>query len=374
MNIKGRIDILTKWFIKGWVYEGFTSKPLEVFVYHQEKLICTEVASIHRVGLRQKKLHKTGKCGFEIYIGNKIGIKDGDKITVKVANSKNETVQIKEQIFSDTSTQKKYSKNKDSFLIVGMGKSGTTAITYKIASALDKPKVNFEPGKHKGLLDLKLHRKITSQTPVITKSLFGKKLNVNFGAISKIYDRKIWIIRDPRDQLISIMLYQWFKGHQPDKLKFEKAHKLVQQKEKQPQAVSLKEICALSVNLDNLKKNTLNHYSSMINIFENIKNEWYIFKYEDLIKENFNELEAYLGFEIAKQEVELPDRFKRVARTKNYGNWRNWFTPEDVVFFKPIYQEILEYCNLDTDWQLNPSPTLAPEKGSLYMEKIFYGE
>jgi len=372
MSVKGRVDVLTKWWVKGWVYEKFDSEPLSISIYNNEKLVCADVASIHRAGLQRKGLHQTGNCGFEIYIGNKTSFKKGDKITIKATDSENNIVPIKEQIFEQKPTTQTRRNKKDTFLVVGMGKSGTTAITYKIANTLNDPVINFEPGKHKGLLDVGLHKKITIKTPVITKSLFGKNLNVNFGAISHLYDRKIWIIRDPRDQLISIMLYQWFKGHKPNESKFKEALRLVRQKEQNPHAVSIKEIWALSANMGNFRENAHNHYLSIINIFENIKDNWFIFKYEDLIKENFGELETYLGFAIPQKEAELPDRFKRVARSKNYGNWKNWFTPDDVEFFKPIYQEILKYCGFDNDWELNASPVLDPEKGSLYMEKIFH--
>ena len=98
-------------------------------------------------------------------------------------------------------------------LIAGLAKSGTTILTYRVASCYDKPKVFFEPGKAKSLHDISIHREIINlpREIVITKSLFSPQHPSSANQIGDLYDKKIWIYRDPRDWIISRFFYQWRK-------------------------------------------------------------------------------------------------------------------------------------------------------------------
>jgi len=84
------------------------------------------------------------------------------------------------------------------------------------------------------------------------------------------------------------------------------------------------------------------------------------------------EINQYLGFKI-KKNVVLPQKFKRIARTKTFGNWRQWFTPEDVSYFKKVYNPYLEVMGYDKeDWNLVASEKLDSKTSSEYMKQLFY--
>lgn len=53
---------------------------------------------------------------------------------------------------------------------------------------------------------------------------------------------------------------------------------------------------------------------------------------------NFDGLNQYLGFQ-AGEEAEFPTSTgkAKVVRKKAVGDWRHWFTEEDVELFKPSY-------------------------------------
>ena len=69
--------------------------------------------------------------------------------------------------------------------------------------------------------------------------------------------------------------------------------------------------------------------------------------------------------------VVVPDEHRRVARTRGYGNWRRWFTEEDVEFFRPVISEFLDIMGYDpSDWELTPVDRLPAEEGSGYMERL----
>ena len=113
-------------------------------------------------------------------------------------------------------------------------------------------------------------------------------------------------------------------------------------------------------------------YQAAHDFFKSLGKEWFIFKYEDMISKNFSALNEYLGFEI-NDDAEIPTTTKKtkVARKKAMGDWRHWYTEEDVKLFKPAllpYLKLIGY-NCD-DWALSPNPEIKPQYSSLYMENL----
>jgi hypothetical protein len=169
--------------------------------------------------------------------------------------------------------------------------------------------------------------------------------------------------------MISEFFYCWYKAHNPDKKLFYKALKMVEQKEKNPSAVPFHEILYLR---PEFKEGRYNKWiEKLVEQFKKLPEGWFLLRYEDFIDEKYDDLNAYLGKEL-KAQSKVPSRLNRVVRTKKYGNWRRWFTEEDVKYFKPIYKEFLDKLGYDgEDWELTPCDTLPAEEGSKYMRKIF---
>lgn len=61
---------------------------------------------------------------------------------------------------------------------------------------------------------------------------------------------------------------------------------------------------------------------------------------------------------------------ERVVRTKSYGNWRDWLTTEDVEYLRPSLQLYLDRYYRETDWELNPSPSIPAKYASGYVEQV----
>jgi hypothetical protein len=113
-------------------------------------------------------------------------------------------------------------------------------------------------------------------------------------------------------------------------------------------------------------------YQRMGDFVKSLGSEWFIFKYEDMIEKNYNGLQEYLGFEI-KDEAEIPTTTKKakVARKKAYGDWRHWYTGEDLDLFKPAYLPYMELVGYDCDdWTLSPNPVIEPEYSSIYIKEL----
>jgi hypothetical protein len=101
----------------------------------------------------------------------------------------------------------------------------------------------------------------------------------------------------------------------------------------------------------------------MHDFVKSLGSEWFIFKYEDMIEKNFDALNEYLGLTTTKKS--------KVARKKAMGDWRQWYTEEDVELFKPVYKPYMELIGYDCDdWTLSPEPIIEPDFSSAYIKRL----
>jgi len=259
-------------------------------------------------------------------------------------------------------------------LIYGQPKSGTTALTYKIANALgNSTQVIFEPKSR--------NREIETGENIVTKCLFGLPPHpVTPYEIMEYsdYDKKIWIGRDPRDIFISGFLYRWYHRHKPNEKAFNRVLERVKLKEKNCKSIPFYLLHRYrtdgkALSPEELKLCHQKISKALSDFIKDLDSGWFILKYEDMVDGNFVKLNQYLGFNV-RDEAEVPEKLTRVARSKSYGNWRMWFTKEDVEFYRDLYTEYMQLMNYDiNDWEILDNETLPPELGSEYMKKLFFG-
>ena len=259
-------------------------------------------------------------------------------------------------------------------LILGHGKSGTTVFLYKVAAGLPgcHAFAGGDPGKHLGDYENAVYKHTYKERKGRTFEIYLEHANeVN-------YDRKIWVARDPRDIAISEMLYRWHKGHRGQKEQYQAHLKLVKKKEQEPASVPLHVLCRYigqktwPMTKEEVIAREKFRYQRMHEFVKSLGNEWFVFRYEDMIEKNFDMLNEYLGFEI-KDDAEIPLTTKKskVARKKAYGDWRQWFTEEDVNLYKPVYTPYMNLIGYDcNDWALSTEPAIDPEFSSLYIERL----
>jgi hypothetical protein len=259
-------------------------------------------------------------------------------------------------------------------LILGHGKSGTTIFVFKVAAGLPNCQAfsGGDPVKNLGDFENAVYK----HTYNVRK---GRNFDL-FGDYSKeiSFDRKIWMARDPRDVAVSEMLYRWHKGHKGSKKQFQEHLAMVLEKEMDPKSVPFHVVCRYSshgnwpITTDEVIEKLRSRYETTHNFVKSLGAEWFIFKYEDMIFKNYDALHEYLGFEI-DDDAQIPSttKKKKVARKKAMGDWRHWFTEEDVELFKPAllpYMESIGYdCN---DWALDPNPEIDPQVSSLYIKGL----
>ena len=258
--------------------------------------------------------------------------------------------------------------------ILGRGKSGTTALLFKMAGGLPNCQAfsGGRPGTHGTDYENAIYKHTYSERKGKTFDVYEQHI------AGENYDRKIWMARDPRDSAVSRMLYRWHKGHKGSGKQYRAHLELVRKKEKDPRSVPFYTLLSYIARngwrlpKEEMVENERVRYQRMRDYVASLGNEWFIFKYEDMIEKNFDALNEYLGFEI-KDDAEIPTTTKKskVARKKAYGDWRHWFTEEDVELFKPAYLPYMETIGYDCDdWTIDPNPVIEPEFSSLYMEEL----
>ncbi|UCF93505.1 MAG: hypothetical protein JSW39_04905 [Desulfobacterales bacterium] len=257
-------------------------------------------------------------------------------------------------------------------LILGLGKSGTTALVYKVASGLPHCHAfsGGKPGKYVGNYENAVYKHTYNERKGKTFELYKQHLE------QEHYDRKIWMARDPRDAAVSRMLYRWHRGYLGRKKQYAAHLDLVEKKEKDPRSIPFYEICRYighnrwPMTVEEVVEEERARYRQMHDFVKTLGEGWFLFTYESLVNKNFDALHKYLGFEI-KEETEVPKSYGKVVRKKSVGDWRHWFTEKDIPLFKPAYLPYMELIGYDGhDWALSPNPVIEPEYSSQYMQNL----
>jgi hypothetical protein len=258
--------------------------------------------------------------------------------------------------------------------ILGTGKSGTTALLYKVAGGLPNCQAfsGGRPGKYVGNYENAVYKHTYDERK-------GKKFELYDDHLKhEHYDRKIWMARDPRDAAVSRMLYRWHRGYMGHRQQFKAQFDLVLKKEQDPGSVSFMEICQNTgynewprTNESIVEEERL-RYQNMTDFVSRLGPDWFLFRFEDMVDKNTGAFNAYLGFQMEDdKEVPVSTGKAKVVRKKAYGDWRHWFTEEDVELLRPAYLPYMEAIGYDCDdWALNPKPMIEPQFSSEYMKGL----
>lgn len=259
-------------------------------------------------------------------------------------------------------------------LILGVGKSGTTALLYKVAEGLPNCQAfsGGMPGKHVGKYENAVYKHTYEERKGKTFDLYRQHVS------QEDYDRKVWMARDPRDSAVSRMLYRWHKGYRGNKKQYEAHLNLVLQKEKDPGSVPFHVVCRYTghngwpMTTEQVVEAERVRCERMAEFVKSLDDDWFLFKFEDMVDANYERLDEFLGFRVGR-DTEVPESTgkAKVIRKKAYGDWRHWFTEEDVELFKPAFLPYMEVIGYDCDdWALSPNPVIEPEFSSRYMMKL----
>ena len=264
-------------------------------------------------------------------------------------------------------------------LVFGQGKSGTTVISKAIQHSLPGAAYLMEPKSEEAISS-------NAARHQVVKILYGQWKS-NLAGLTRIlrhesttrFDRIVKIIRDPRDQAISFLLYNFYSNAQDKRASDEQLLEIIalfREKEQRPTAISFTDLCA-GVNRilrwNGFLSSWLLTESGLVanrdywNYLTSFQEFGYLMKYETFMEGDVTGLESYLRVKLSpNREV---GEFGRTKRSASWGNWREFFTPEDVELLRPLTGDLLNEMGYP-DWQLQPVEHLNPEHFSGYLVKL----
>lgn len=266
-------------------------------------------------------------------------------------------------------------------VIAGWGRSGTTALFFRLKQAMPQGTVFlFEPREYPDG-EIQPADNVLAKILILGKKIFSFETKdwldnrLDYDRFSN-FDKKILLVRDPRDRLISGLLYSiWNAARIQDEKRFREYAQALERKERDPGAVSVTELMVYRGKLS-APEETLNAWVERLKVqfgcclrFHDQYPDYFLFRYEDMIGDRFDELEKYLGLTI-RGKVAVEKNYARVARAKQTGDWRNWFLKEDVELFRPVFDEFMRRYGYQDDWVVNSPSVIRPEHASIFVKNL----
>ena len=250
-------------------------------------------------------------------------------------------------------------------LILGEAKSGTTMLFQRVSEARDTPfeQRYFEPDDLEAL-DL-------SAPELVVKKLMAALRPSERGRLLD-FDRRVLLVRDPRDRLVSWMLYDIHgHGRDLDDEALERYLDLLRRKEADPAGIPFIRLTHAYWRLTGVDLLTSLARSSgrMADLLGRYKDLFHLVHYEQLIAGDTGALEAISGSTPCRPPM-WPPISSGWCAPRATGDWRHWFTRSDLQWLRPMVQSTLRRLEYSREWDLADDPAIDPEHASLYVERL----
>lgn len=258
-------------------------------------------------------------------------------------------------------------------LVIGKAKTGTTVVSKAIEHSLPDARYYLEPRD----LRFAYSSSFSEGTNNVVKILFEPWANRPHLAAALVYnetpakfDRIVAIVRDPRDQLISLIHFYidtvvWKNGL--DREKLDRWIGVLAEKERRPSALSMMDVInrfreIYDVDIFKIGLQTRRYLRFLINHRKRL----YILKYEDFVSRKISGLEDYLGFKLSeRRDVGGLDH---TPRTLSFNNWKAYMLPSDIEPVRNAFSDYMSMFGYD-DWELAPVERLDTATGSAYTRR-----
>lgn len=264
-------------------------------------------------------------------------------------------------------------------IVAGLAKTGTTGLytTVKrsLCESVGDPVCLFEPKNIKPIEHYfkEIRKKSVdsfSERPLLCKVMLKKEFFEKPHILDK-FDKKIMIVRDPRDRLLSMLLFKALSRPKSVEKSIPEFINLLEEKENNPSSMSFVELCEkvkqLGMGEINIKKSIelLEFQNEMI-----CKHGFHKVFYEEFVDGNTQGLQDYLG--LGKINNESQSKWlQHIERSKGHGEWRNWFTHKDIIQLAPLLDEAISHTGYSNNWDIFKDQEINPESSSKYIKKKF---
>lgn len=257
-----------------------------------------------------------------------------------------------------------------SILIVGPGKSGTTALYYAIKQSAEQHFARpfaglFEP------------REVAALTafaqPWCVVKMLQERLPPTELAKTASYEKRIAILRDPRDNLISRLTWWCWSLLKPDDTAGrDTVMAMLERKQANPAAMSVRSMFDMIERLSGRPGAAKGARRVSVRAIELLDAPvpFLGLRYEDFVTGRLGALSAYLGFDVSPSPV-LGEEHRHLRRTGGHGDWKNWFTQEDIAYFVTPLREAYERLGYDPNEAIPAGQHIAPDTASGFVQAQF---
>jgi len=249
-------------------------------------------------------------------------------------------------------------------LVLGIAKSGTSALFNVVREGLEKKKggcIKYVYEPFLGGSEDELSKDIKLTKFVVGELRSTRKPSATF---LDQHEQIVFIFRDPRDLLVSVLIYLCKIMSRYGTQNAEKsiqAIELICEKIKNPRGISFRDTFEKSMLLilgsadaDHAKNtnwhNVLADIPIFLSLFKQYKHKSIALKYEDFVADKLKPVEEFLDLELHYKKLLSDERGGgNFARDGSPGNWKQWFTPEDTAY----YRELLSPWSQDLPYDLN---------------------
>jgi hypothetical protein len=258
----------------------------------------------------------------------------------------------------------------DNVLIAGIGKTGTTALYAAVkrgarAAGVD-PACLFEPSSGIALGALLCHR---PEQPVLTK-IMVHRLSES-GVDYDDFPHRLMLVRDPRDVIISRLLFRPLTRGAVAEVPPETLEQFVaalEAKERDPASWSVRALDELADELGIGAGNEAGLVRSLNLKRELIaRHDFTVVRYEDLVDGELGHLEAQLGVPLGDTSEGTSGWLSHISRSKSYGAWRQWFLPDDVEHYDRLFADYLDAFSYPRGAVLPDEVHIEPATASEYV-------
>lgn len=257
-----------------------------------------------------------------------------------------------------------------SILILGAGKTGTTGLYHSIKGALDPDEgfyLLFEPTRSEPFRAL---AKYAPDRPILTKVMIHRATSCQLDEVP--FTHRILVVRDPRDVMVSRLLFRPLirrAVRDAEAANLQRFLDALREKEADPASWSLRALHELADELG-LGSSSFGPFVTTLDdtVHADQQGAYFASRYEDFVDGKLGDLSAYLGRDVVNREAGEDSWLSHIIRSKGWGDWRHWFTADDLEFFRPRFERYMDHFGY-TDWSLAIDPVIDPAKSSEFISR-----
>ncbi|HSJ45210.1 MAG TPA: hypothetical protein VK923_11070 [Euzebyales bacterium] len=255
----------------------------------------------------------------------------------------------------------------DNILILGLAKTGSTGLYNNVKAALAAAGHDyyclFEPTRPDQLDSI--HR-YAPTLPLLTKVMIAREPHLRLRY--DLFPRRMTLLRDPRDMIVSFLLVRPFIRADVPWEQVEPFVEAIRAKERDPASSSVQDLHRLADDLG-LASYRLERVVEFM--------EWQESPdrpprrvhgaLRGLHRRTPGRAERVPGLDVDKSAAASP-WLAHILRSGESGDWRHWFTEEDVTAYRPYVTDYMKRFEYPDDWVLADDPVISSETASGYIE------